>query len=122
RERRSPGLPRVGQRLRSELHQPYAGRELRPLDELGDAFDSDGVTNAHGHAEDLLGELAHALEQYGASREDGAGRELLEQAGVLDALAHQGEDFLDARLDDVGEHAARGLARRVAADPRNLDL
>ena len=42
--------------------------------------------------------------------------------GVLDALADDGEDLLDARLDDVAEHAARRAARLLSADARDLDL
>ena len=37
-------------------------------------------------------------------------------------LRIDGEDLFDARLDDVDEDAARGLARRVAADAGDLDL
>ena len=70
------------------LHEPDAGRVLRPLHELGDALDADREAEAHRHAEDLLGELGHALQQHGAAREHDARRELLEQPGVLDALAH----------------------------------
>src|SRR5262245_46611657 len=52
-------LARVGQRLRAEFDEPDAGGELRPLHELRDAFDADGVAEPDGHPQDLLGELAH---------------------------------------------------------------
>ena len=95
-----------------------------PCDELGDAADADREADAHRHAEDLLGELRHALEEHRAAGEDDAGRELLEQARVLDALADDGEDLLDARLDDVARArgarcgAARGRRRRGPRSPR----
>ena len=52
----------------------------------------------------------HPFEEHRAAREDDARRELLEQPGVLDALANDREHLFDAGLDDVREDAARGRA------------
>jgi hypothetical protein len=101
--------------LAASAFAPYSTRPT-PVAYCGPAtswvmpFTPIGDAEAHGHAEDLLGELGHAFHEHGAAREHDARGELLEQAGVLDALAEHGEDLLDARLDDVREDAARGRA------------
>ena len=43
-----------------------------PVHELRDALDAGREPEAHRHAEDLLGELGHALEEHGAAGEDDA--------------------------------------------------
>ena len=39
----------------------------------------------------------------------------------IELALHQREDLLEARLDDLGQRAARELARRAPADGRHLD-
>src|ERR1019366_4350641 len=108
--------------LRPELHQADARGVLRPVDELRDALDAGGHSHSHGHAQDLFGEVAHALEEHGAAGEHDAGAQLLEHPGVFDALANDREDLFDARLDDVAEHAPGALSGHVTADAGDLDL
>ena len=52
-------------------------------------------------------DLRHAFEENGASREDDTRREVLDESRVFHPFADDGQDFFDARLDDVREDAAR---------------
>src|SRR5262249_52803348 len=90
--------------------------------ELCDASHPRRETNPDRHAEDFLGELGRALEENRAASEDDAGRELLEHAGVFDALPNDREDLFDAWLDDVAENTARRAARLLAAHAGHFDL
>ena len=70
------------------------------------------------------GELAHAVQLAGAAgQHDAAAGELVEAAS-LEAVAHQLEGLLEARLDDADQHRFRhvvGVAVLLLADQRHGD-
>src|SRR5262249_13568997 len=67
-------------------------------------------------AEDLLGQLGHALEDRRPARQHRAGREDVLQARLGQLLAHVLEDLLHARRDDVHQHRARQEPPRPPTD------
>src|SRR3954447_22780750 len=76
---------------------------------------------AHRHMEDLLAQLHHAVHGRGAARQHHAAREQLLEPGLAQHLLHQREQFLGARLDDLGEGLPRHGARRALANAGHLD-
>ena len=84
----------------------------RPVDELRDALDAGRHADADRHAEDLLGELAHALQQHGAAGEHDAGAQLLEHARCPRCACGPTAKISSTRGSMMSrEHAARRLAR-----------
>src|SRR5262245_34045295 len=73
------------------------------------------------HVEDFLGELDGALHLRAAAGQHDAGRDRLLEARAPELVADQREQFLVARLDDLGERLAREPARRTVADRGHLD-
>src|SRR5438876_3436708 len=75
----------------------------------------------HGQPEDALGERRHVLEHRAAAGQDHPGGERLVAAGALDLGPGEHQHLLGARLDQLGEGAAREVGRRATAEPRPLD-
>src|SRR5438046_4415272 len=100
--------------------QADAGRERRAVHVIGEAADAAGAAAADRQVENLLGDFRHAVEDGTAAGQHDAGVEALLVAGPADFVPHQVEDLLGARLQDLGQDAARHHARLPAAHARNL--
>jgi hypothetical protein len=100
--------------------QADRGRIHRTLDHVGEPADAERRAPAHGLIEHGLRELRHALEDRGAARDDDTRRRRVLDAGAPQLAGDEGEDLLDARLDDLREHLARELAGLAAADRRHV--
>ena len=91
--------PRVAARRRAPGRRRRRGSgsattSRRPPSPVGDAA-------AHGHIEDLLGQLGHAVHDRRAARHDDARRRHVLEPRARQVPRHQREDLLDARLDDL---------------------
>src|SRR5262245_22486177 len=64
-------------------------------------------TAAHGHVEDLLGQLGYACHDRRAARQHDPGRRHVLEPGAGEVPSDQREDLLHARLDDLGQDVAR---------------
>src|SRR5207245_49573 len=97
------------------------GRVDRALDHVRQPADADRHPAAHGLIEDALGELGDSFHDRRATRDDDARRRRVLEPGPGELARHQGEDLLDARLDDLREELPRQLPRLAAADGRHVD-
>src|SRR2546428_120865 len=106
------------------------------LEPVGDETDCrrihgtrNGVTQAtqmkrrpepHRQPEDALGERRHVLEHRPATGQHDPGGERLVAAGALDLRPGEHQHLLGARLDHLGEGAAREVVRRAPPQARHL--
>src|SRR5256884_4436750 len=72
----------------------------------------------HRQPEDTLGERRHVLEHRAAAGQHDPGGERLVAAGALDLGPGEHQHLLGARLDHLGEGAAREVVRRAPPQPR----
>ena len=75
----------------------------------------------HGHVEDLLGELDHALDLRGAAGQHDPGGDQVLVAAAAQLRLHEREQLVVARLDDLGERLPRQLTRGGDRRRRHLD-
>src|SRR5579863_8512169 len=111
-----------GQKVVAGIEQePHAGRENGIAHDVGESVHLLRQAEPHRHVENLLGELDRALHLGAAAREHHSGGDHLLEAAAAQLLAHQAEELLVARLDDLGERLAREAPRGPVADARHLD-
>src|SRR3989442_4011419 len=75
----------------------------------------------HRQPEDTLGERRHVLAHRTAAGQHDPGGERLVAPGALDLGPGEHQHLLGARLDHLGEGAAREVVRRAPAEPPHLD-
>src|SRR6185503_19641459 len=97
-------------------HEAHGRRALGRVDVIHQAAGAGRRAAPDREIEDLLGDLGHPLEVGAAAGEHEAGVERAIAAGVADLVPEEMEDLLGARLQDLGEHAARHQPRLAAAD------
>ena len=74
-----------------------------------------------GKWNDCSASSIEAVQARAAAAQNESGGNLRVEAGALQFVANQREQFLRARLDDVGEHARENGARRTIADAGDFD-
>ena len=95
--------------------QPHARGKNRIAHHVAEALHGLRHPEAHRHVEHLLGELDRAFHLGAAAGEHDAGGDHLLEAAAAQLLAHQAEQLLVARLDDLGERLPRQAPRRTLA-------
>ncbi len=92
---------------------------------LGDFIAHSGNAARNGHAhrkiENIFGQFAEAGEMRAATGENQAGGNRGFDAAAAELVADQHQEFMGARLDDIGEHAGENGARRTVADAGDFD-
>ena len=101
--------------------QPHARGKNRVAHHIGEPAHGLRDAEAHRHVEHLLGQLDRAFHLGAAAGEHDARGDHLLEAAAAQLLAHQAEELLVARLDDLGERLPRQAPRRALADARHLD-
>src|SRR6516165_7886110 len=100
--------------------QPHTGGIDRVAHHVGEAAHRLRQAQAHRNVEHFLGELDGAFHLGAAAGQHDAGSDHFLEAAAPQLLAHQPEELLVARLDDLGEGLARQAARRALAHARHL--
>ncbi len=100
---------------RAVERQPHARGIDRALDHVGEPADARRMPPPHGKVEDLFRQLRHALHDRSAAGDDDARRGGVLEPGLAELSRDEGEDLLDARLDDLGKDLAGQLARLAPA-------
>src|ERR1700752_2129666 len=121
--RRSGGFTtrrRRSARTRTVQDQTDNGRVLRLsrlFRHIGKAF---RLGHAHRKLEILLSHLQQAVQFCAATGKNDARGDLFVESGALQIVAHQSQQFLGTRLDDVGERTDENGARRAVPDAGDL--
>src|SRR6266850_1179465 len=113
-QRRAPALPGAVER------QPHRRAVLRRADRLGQAAQARGGGAPDRHIQRVLGDLRDPLEHRSAAGEHHPRGERAVEAAAHELLGDEGEDLLDARLDDLAQDLARQEARLAPPHARNL--
>ena len=85
------------------------------------APDPGGRSTPHGHVEDLLGDLRHALEDGPPARQHHAAVEAAVEAGAPDLGQGELADLLRPRLEHVAQHLAGHDPGLAPSDRGNFD-
>src|SRR5215216_4660493 len=100
--------------------EPDRGREGRPFGGLRHALDAERPADPDLPLQNLLGEIGKPDELAATSGQYDPAAGLRGEARVLEALADELEDLLEARLDDAHELRLRQVVRNVALVLVNL--
>src|SRR3989338_1020470 len=107
--------------LHAIQQQPHAGRHAGGFHHIGQSADIFGNAQAHRHVENFFAQLDHALHRAAAAGDHDAGRQQILESAAAQFLLHQRIQFLDARLDHLGQRLPRQHARAALAHARHFD-
>src|SRR5215467_2125612 len=107
-----PGAAQHQSHNRGVLRLSYLFREVRQTFWLRDA---------NGQMKRMLDEVVQPAQARAPTDKNKSSRHLAIEASTLEVIANQREKFHSARLNNIGEHMGKDLARRAVADAGDFE-